>query len=546
MTVCPRCGAKVRASARECDRCGVQMSDPSARTVVISEDERISGEAQSQGEDLLLPDLQRSLAGEYEVEGELGRGGMAIVYRAMETGLQRPVALKVLPPGMALGPGAERFKREARMAAALDHPCIIPIYHVGIAAGTFYFAMKLVEGRTLNAIIDAQGALPLPVILAVLRAAAGALAFAHERGTIHRDIKGANILVDRDGRVLVSDFGMARAAEEKALTLTGSVLGTPHFMSPEQCAGATVGPQADQYSLGIVTFQMLTGSVPFDADSLMAILQHHYYTPVPDVRAVREGVPEGLLRVMETALAKDATRRYASTADMLAAIEAIPFSDAERREAAELLRQLARGAPVAKVRTMSLPPLGDVRLVSTGGASGAPTMIASIATAPKWRSRLLWRVAVLLLVGVGIVGVAYWMPGRAPAVKAPAPSPVTTQLPAVTAGPGTAAPVTTRPADRVAPRPAQQAPAPDAHAASSVPQPMGLLRLRTLPPDARILVDGDSVGVGALLDVEVPAGRRRLRISAPGYVTLDTLIAVDAGVTVRLGQVTLRRNEDGP
>jgi serine/threonine-protein kinase len=522
------------------------VSDPGARTLVLTDSAGAGGAAPPHGEDLLLSELRRSLAGEYEVEAELGRGGMAVVYRALEIGLQRPVALKVLPPGLGIGPGAARFKREARMAAALDHPCIIPIYHVGIAAGTFYIAMKLVEGRTLDAIIEAQGALPLPVILAVLRAATGALAFAHEHGTIHRDIKGANILVDWGGRVMVADFGMARATEEKSLTVSGSVLGTPHFMSPEQCAGGTVGPQGDQYSLGIVTFQMLTGSVPFDADSLMTILEHHRATPVPDVRAVRESVPEALVRVMETALAKDAAQRYASTADMLAAIEAIPFSDADRREADEMLRQLARGAPVAKVRTMSLPPLGDVRLVSTGGASGAPTMIASIATAPKWRSRLLWRFAVMLLFAGGVVGVAYWMLGHAPATTPSAQRAIATGPPAVTAGPGTAAPVTTRPADRVAPRPAQQALRPDAHAAAPAPEPTGLLRLRTLPPDAEVVVDDSLVGVGGLLDFEVRAGRRRLRISAPGYVTLDTLIAVDAGVTVRLGQVTLRRNEDGP
>ncbi len=208
---------------------------------------------------------------------------MAIVYKAREIELDRPVALKVLPPELGpVGSVADRFKREARLAASLDHPNVIPVYRVGQAGGIMYMAMKFIDGKPLDAVLDAYGALPLPVILIVLRSAAAALAFAHEHGIIHRDIKGANILVDRDAKVVVSDFGIARAVESGTLTATGAMIGTPHFMSPEQCAGKPVGPQSDQYSLGIVAYQMITGSVPFDGDSLPEIIQHHWFTPVAD------------------------------------------------------------------------------------------------------------------------------------------------------------------------------------------------------------------------------------------------------------------------
>src|SRR5216117_4479205 len=284
------------------------------------------------------------------------RGGMAVVFKATEVGLRRLVALKVLPPELGLtARAAERFKREARMVAEIDHPNIIPVYRVGQIGGILFFVMKFVEGKSLDAILQAQGALSVPVTLNVLRAAARALAYAHACGIVHRDVKGANILLDSDGRVMVSDFGVALRSADVTLTADGTVIGTPPFMSPEQCAGRRAGPQSDQYSLGIVAFQMLTGSVPFHADSLAGIMQHHFFTPVPDVRLVRDDVPSALIDVLHVALAKEPGARYASTRDMLAAVEAIPFSEADRRESERLLRALAAGSPVGKVATRLLP-----------------------------------------------------------------------------------------------------------------------------------------------------------------------------------------------
>ncbi len=323
MITCPQCGTAAPTGAQTCAVCGAEVTDPGAKTLAIATEEVAERDA-------LLARLRDELANEYEVERELGRGGMGVVFKAVEIELGRPVALKVLPPGHGQGAAAERLRREARLAAALGHPSIIPIYRVGRAAGTYYFAMKYVEGKALDEIIEAQGALPLQVILAVLRSATSALAFAHDREIVHRDIKGANLLVDNDGRVMISDFGIARAGQDKSLTAAGAMMGTPFYMSPESGWGGQVGPQSDQYSLGILTFQMITGTVPFDADSLMTILQHHYFTPPPDVRRVRDGLPAGLVEVLERVLQKNAAERYPTTRAMLAAVEAIPVSEAER------------------------------------------------------------------------------------------------------------------------------------------------------------------------------------------------------------------------
>jgi serine/threonine protein kinase len=539
VTTCPRCGTPVPSGASACAQCGVQVTDPVAKTLAIATEDVAERDA-------LLARLRHELAEEYEVERELGRGGMGVVFKAVEIELGRPVALKVLPPGLGQGAAAERFRREARLAAALDHPSIIPIYRVGRVAGTYYFAMKLVEGRALDEIIEAQGALPIHIILAILRSTTSALAFAHDREIVHRDIKGANILVDRDGRVMISDFGIAHAGQEKTLTAAGAMMGTPYYMSPEQGWGGQVGPQSDQYALGILTFQMITGQVPFDADSLMTILQHHYFTPPPDVRSVREGLPTGLLQVLEIALRKNAAERFASTREMLTAIEAIPSSEAERAEAHEMLRQLARGGTVAKVWTGSLPPLDNKNFASlavTAGLPGAPARLTPPAFRPQprpaparpWLRQPLGRVASALAVLAGLGGL--WLLGgpRTAGVlrpSTPAPSP---------GRPTATAPV----ASRTAERPPAPRPEPAVHYAASpqLPTPggSGTLRLNTLPLNATIEVDGEPVGTGLLADFQIAAGLRRIRVSARGYVTVDTLIAVTARRRVDVGLITLKR-----
>src|SRR5436309_10537228 len=337
---CFRCGATIADAARFCANCGTLVVDPQGATVVL----------ETEDPEALFRRVRMVLEGEFDVERELARGGMGVIFKATEVALRRPVALKVLPPELGLSVRtAERFKREARMVADLDHPNIIPVYRVGQLGGVFFIAMKFIEGRSLGLILDTQGALPVPVALHVLRGATRGLAYAHDRHIIHRDIKGGNILVDQDGRVMVSDFGVALRASDVNLTADGAVIGTPAFMSPEQCAGGRTGPQTDQYAVGILGFQMLTGAVPFRADTIAGVMQHHFFTPAPDVRQARDDVPPALAEVLNRTLQKDPAARYSTTRDMLAALDAIPFSEDDRRESEQMLRQLVQGTAMAKV-----------------------------------------------------------------------------------------------------------------------------------------------------------------------------------------------------
>lgn len=498
---CLRCGTAIADGAAFCANCGAQITDPGGATVAIALGQ----------EDKLLQQLRLELASEYRVDRELGRGGMAVVYKAVELGLERTVALKVVPPEMAMvGNTADRFKREAKMAAALDHPNIIPVYRVGQAGQLFYMAMKFIEGRALDAVIETQGALPLPVILNVLRGASSACAFAHEHGIVHRDIKGANILIDKDGRVVVSDFGIARAMEDKSLTASGMVIGTPYFMSPEQCGGAKVGPQSDQYSLAIVGFQMLTGSVPFEADSMMGIIQHHYLTPPPDITSVRPGVPEQLLEIIYRALNKDPKDRFETSREFADAIAAIPESDDDRREGDRLLRQLSHGEKIPQVRTGSLPPLtlstpatmtpppaAPKPRTMTGG--GAPAVVKQ---QPRSNAPMFMAAAALLVAVLG--GGGYFM-----LQKTGAQSAVAAGTSAGSTDPG--APVN-----------------PKIEAMQTPSEQTGTVRFVGSPRNARISFDGASLRGGQGI---FRAGTHDYEISAPGYRTKTGTVAIIADQT---------------
>lgn len=502
---CFSCGAEVRPPARFCGACGTLVADPQEGTLIVAPGH----------EDDLLERVRRVLAGEYEVESELARGGMAVVYKASEVGLRRPVALKVLPPDLGLTiRAAERFKREARTVAELDHPNIIPVYRVGQVGGVLHIAMKFVEGRSLDVILADQGALPIPIVLYVLRGVTRALAYAHDRGIVHRDVKGGNVLVDVDGRVMVSDFGVALRATDITLTMDGSVIGTPPFMSPEQCAGRRAGPQSDQYSVGILGFQMLAGAVPFHSDTLAGMMQHHFFTPPPDLRRVRDDVPDPLVALLQRVLAKDPDQRFPTTRAMLSAIESIPFSEQDRVGSERSLQALARGETVARVPVRVAPPLPE-----------APTQSLSLPGRSWgwWRSRArmagVAATALVCLAAWWVGGSAGWRSAEA-AAQRPADSIVT--APAPGAGDGSAAPIPVVPVER------------------------GKLRLSTVPPNAEIMVDGRRVAIGVAFDVEVPAGPRRVQVQAPGYTRFDTTVVFVPRETQRLGRIALRGLEAKP
>lgn len=266
------------------------------------------------GEDALLARAVAAVAGLYEIEAEIGRGGMAVVYRARDVRLRRKVALKVLPPELAFREEVrKRFLREAEMSARLSHPHIVPIYSVDEADGLVYFAMGLVEGRSLAAQLAEEPRPPLPTVRRILREVAGALHYAHGQGVVHRDVKPDNILIEQGtGRCLVTDFGIARAAEgDQRLTVTGIAVGTPAYMSPEQAMGEReVDGRADIYALGVVGYQMLAGELPFQATNTPAMLMKHLSERPRPLSQVRPDLPENLVHAIERALAKGRDERW--------------------------------------------------------------------------------------------------------------------------------------------------------------------------------------------------------------------------------------------
>ena len=282
--------------------------------------------------------LQQELAGQYSLERELGRGGMGIVYLAREVSLDRLVAIKVLPPALAARADLRaRFVREARTAAKLSHPHIVPIHRVGEAGPYVYFAMAYVDGETVGQRLRARGPFPAGEASRILRESAWALAYAHALGVVHRDVKPDNILLESGtGRTLLTDFGIAHVAEATALTDESHVMGTAHFMSPEQAAGEGLDGRSDLYALGVVGYLMLTGRLPFDAPTVPAVLAKHLMeTPPPLSAGGGAVVPAALARTVERCLAKSPDGRFA-TGEALA--EALTQATQEQRQLPAALR----------------------------------------------------------------------------------------------------------------------------------------------------------------------------------------------------------------
>lgn len=283
--------------------------------------------------------FQRALAGEYSLERELGRGGMGIVYLARDVQLDRQVAIKLLPTSLASRVDLrERFIREARTAAGLSHPNIVPIHRVGEAGEFVFFVMAYIDGESLGQRLRERGPLTPAAAAKLLREVAWALAYAHGRGVVHRDVKPDNILLEREtGRALVTDFGIAQVATMAALTdgrddsatEPGQIMGTAHFMSPEQAADDPIDGRSDLYALGVVGFLALSGQLPFHASSVPALLAKQLTEAPPPLAQVAPEVPERLGRAIDRCLRKDRDDRFASGEAMAEALE--PAAAAQRQ-----------------------------------------------------------------------------------------------------------------------------------------------------------------------------------------------------------------------
>ncbi|HKA57912.1 MAG TPA: serine/threonine-protein kinase [Gemmatimonadales bacterium] len=278
-----------------------------------------------------LTALKTATDGRYEIDREIGRGGMGIVYRARDLALDRVVAIKVLPSELAAQRELrERFLREAQTAALLAHPNVVPIHLVEAGAGAVFFVMSYIDGETLTARVRRVGALPPLDVARVIKEVSWALGYAHSRGVIHRDIKADNILVERaTARTYVTDFGIARRADRAGITGHGLVLGTAQFMSPEQAAGEELDGRSDIYALGIVAYFALTGRLPFDAPTVQATLAMQLTrapTPLTDLRAE---LPTRLTQIIERCLAKNRDARFSSAEELAEALDSVAAPVAE-------------------------------------------------------------------------------------------------------------------------------------------------------------------------------------------------------------------------
>jgi len=279
--------------------------------------------------------LQQALGEEFTVGPLLGQGGFAAVFRVRDTTLNRDVAVKVLDLDLAPSPTvAERFLREAQTIARLEHAHIVPIYKVGRHEEVLYIVMRCIDGASLRQLLGTQRRLSVGDAARIARQVADALAYAHKHDIVHRDVKPDNILLDRTGHVLVTDFGIAKAAQvasSEQLTTEGMIIGTPQYMSPEQASGDKVDGRSDIYALGIVLYQMLAGAPPFDGDSSASVLAQQLTQEPAPLRRVRPDVSEELAFVLERMLAKDPRRRFQSAAEVSRAlVNALPTAARDR------------------------------------------------------------------------------------------------------------------------------------------------------------------------------------------------------------------------
>src|SRR5216110_9180 len=308
---CPRCGTQNDDASKFCRSCGLDLAATP-----------IAGGRESAPEMTEIEMVRDQLKDEYEILEELGRGGMAIVFKAREKQLERDVAIKVLPFSLAFDKEfVERFQREARTSARLEHPNIIPIYRVGKSGRIIYFVMKFLRGKPLSSVLAARGSLPPAEIRRILAEVGRALAYAHKKEIVHRDIKPDNIMFDEHGHAVVTDFGIAKAASGGKLTGTGMSIGTPHYMSPEQARAQPLDGRSDLYSLGVVAYQSLTGRVPFDGEDSFSIGYKHIMEeiPTPPLETCDQRTVFEITRKM---MAKSPDERFQSADDLVQALEA--------------------------------------------------------------------------------------------------------------------------------------------------------------------------------------------------------------------------------
>jgi serine/threonine protein kinase len=451
--------------------------------------------------------LRRATLGRYDIVATLGEGGMATVFLARDLSLNRQVAIKVMHPSLMTSAAAlGRFRREARIAAALDHPHIISIFNVGEDPELAYYVMRYVEGQTLHHLIAEAGALPVRRALAIVEAVGQALQHAHSRGVIHRDIKPANIMVlDQDDWIVVTDFGIAKLDEGEQITMSGHVVGTPNYMCPEYFNHGIISAASDQYALGVVTYQLLAGVLPFGGATVGELMRGHILDPIPTLTSERPDLSPQLDKVLARMLAKEPKERFATIGDAVAALKAAMHDATPSDVITEIIRT---------------PVTGGRR---KGRVSGAVSLI----TRSRWR--MAGTVGFVTIVGwLGTVAIRDGIV-RAPATRdEPTLTPSTVTVPPT--DPGTNAATTSAP-------PPVATPAPNGSPPAATPA-TGTIRIGSRIPLAVLRVNGGSarlIGEQGLQTLTTAAGEVRLSIRADGCTAWDTTFQMAAASTHTIG-----------
>jgi beta-lactam-binding protein with PASTA domain/tRNA A-37 threonylcarbamoyl transferase component Bud32 len=338
--------------------------------------------------------------GRYRIVRKLGTGGMANVYLAEDQELGRRVAIKILDDRHASDDQfVERFRREAKNAAGLNHPNIVSIYDRGEAEGTYYIAMEYLDGRSLKELIVSRGPAPINVAIDYARQILAALRFAHRNSIVHRDIKPHNVLVDRDGRLKVTDFGIARAGASE-MTEAGSIIGTAQYLSPEQAKGTAVDHRSDIYSVGVVLYELVTGRVPFTGDTAVEIAMRHLSSVPEPPSDLRDDVPHELDMVILRALAKDPDDRYQTAEQMDAELERVSRGLPVSQETEDAATMILSGTGIPADATTVIRPTGGPR----PPVYAPPPPVYYEEPPPHRRTVWPWLLALVLLAGAAVAG----------------------------------------------------------------------------------------------------------------------------------------------
>ncbi len=500
MMECLKCHTPLPSGSKFCYACGADVTGGGTMGASASATEG------------LMQRLQRLVEGKYKIERLLGKGGMGAVFLAHDLTLEREVAIKVLPPDISMDEHiVKRFQQEAKMSAKLDHTNIIPIYRVESEGGLNYFVMKYIAGTSLEDVLDQKQPLTIDYIQRVLWEAACALGHAHQRGVVHRDVKPANIMFDHDGRVMLTDFGISKALQAATgFTGTGMIIGTPHYMAPEQAKGGAVDGRADQYSLAVVGYRMITGELPYTGDSVHTILYKHIFEEVPSVGAKRSDTPPFLTAAISRALSKEPDQRFPTMEEFATAVwpeqpVAVPKAGAARSH-----RRPA--PPPSRTATADAPTE-----VTTAPTTPIPRAGMKIPAERKKRSNMGMLVGALVVVAAGVGG--YLALGRkGEPAAAPTPPPV--------------ASVETV---RVAPNPPPPRRGNDNRRQAAPPPPAAAQGTITIAADpyGEVFIDGTDVGQTPVVEYSVPVGRHTIRVERAGYKTVTETVQVSANNPVR-------------